>query len=874
MKRLILVDGNSLMYRAYFGMAAMGNVKPNGKGIYTNAVYAFARMINHLIDSEYDNILVAFDKGKHTFRHDIMSSYKAGRSPMPDEMRMQIAHIKEYLRIMNIAQYEVDLYEADDIIGTLSKMGLDRGYHVDIYSSDKDLLQLISDNSIVHLTKKGMTDLEDFTKEHFFEVYGIDVSKFIDLKAIMGDKSDNLAGIVGIGQVGAIKLLKEYNNLEDIIEHVDNIKGANQNKIKQYKDDALVTKKMVTILRDAPICVTLDDTVKKEPDLKALKEFYEYLELHSLLKEMALKENNEKKELNASYSVVKDSDTLKKILLPYSTIFIESSDANYHKASILAFVIKNHLGSFVIDKTLYNNLDFALFLKDKDNHKNTFDYKKNIVLLKHLGLELHGVDFDLMLASYILNPSLGKAEVKKIALYFDYSNLYYEEEIYGKGAKFKIPEDGVVYEHATLKACAIHILKKSVVEKLEETNQYDLYKNVELPLAVVLADMEYRGMKVDKNELDRQRSMLKKEIDFLENEIYTLAGEKFNIASPKQLGTVLFEHMALPYPKKSKGSYSTDATILESLINIHPIISAILDYRGKTKLYSTYIDGIEEALHEDMKVHTIYEQTLTQTGRLSSIEPNLQNIPIRTKDGKEIRKMFIPESSDYTLYSADYSQIELRVLAHMAQVKGLIEAFRNGEDIHTKTAREIFGHTDITADERRHAKAVNFGIVYGISAYGLATDVGISNVEAANYIKKYYEIYPEIKEFMDNTVLFAKENGYVKTLKNRVRFIPDINSKVYTLREFAKRTAMNAPIQGSAADIMKIAMTKIYEEIEKRDLKSHMILQVHDEVILEVYKGEEEIIDELVKRNMSEALTLDVPLIAESSFGNNWFEVK
>lgn len=874
MKRLILIDGNSLMYRAYFGMAAMGNIKPNGKGIYTNAVYAFARMINHLIDSEYDNILVAFDKGKHTFRHDIMTSYKAGRAPMPDEMRMQIAHIKEYLRIMNIAQYEIDLYEADDIIGSMSKMGLDRGYHVDIYSSDKDLLQLITPNSTVHLTKKGMTDLEDYTPEHFFEVYGIDVSKFIDLKAIMGDKSDNLPGIVGIGQVGAIKLLKEYNNLEDIIAHVDNIKGANQNKIKEFKQDALVTKKMVTILQDAPIDITLDDTIKKEADFKALKEFYEYLELNSLLKELTMKDSTEKKEIKRDYKIIKDDSELKNILVSYSTIFVESSDANYHKAQILAFVIKNHLGSFIIDKSLYDNCNFKLFLQDECNHKFTFDYKKTICLLKKIGLPFNGVDFDLMLASYVLDPSLGKAEIKKIALYFNYSDLYYEEEIYGKGAKFKIPEDAKVFEHSVLKACAIHILKKSVEEKLKEARQYDLFKDIELPLARVLADMESRGMMIDKSELERQRGMLEKEIKFLENEIYNLAGENFNIASPKQLATVLFEHMALPYPKKTKGSYSTDATILESLINVHPIIAAILDYRGKTKLYSTYIDGINYAIYEDGKVHTIFEQTLTQTGRLSSIEPNLQNIPIRTKDGKEIRKMFIPESSAYTLYSADYSQIELRVLAHMAQVKGLIEAFHSGEDIHTKTAEEIFRHKNITADERRHAKAVNFGIVYGISAYGLASDVGISNVEAANYIKRYYEIYPEIKVFMDKTVEFAKENGYVKTIKNRVRFIPDINSKVYTLKEFAKRTAMNAPIQGSAADIMKIAMIKIYNEIESRKLKSHMILQVHDEVILEVFKGEEEIIDELVKRNMASAAMLDVPLIAESSFGSNWFEVK
>lgn len=873
MKRLILVDGNSLMYRAYFGMAAMGNLKANSKGIYTNAIYAFARMINHLIDSEYDNILVAFDKGKHTFRHDIVADYKAGRASMPDEMRMQIAHIKEFLRIMNIAEYEVDLYEADDIIGTLSKEGIDSGYHVDIYSSDKDLLQLISDNATVHLTKKGMTDLEDFTKEHFLEVYGIPVEKFIDLKAMMGDKSDNLPGIVGVGQVGAVKLLKEYDNLETIIADVDNIKGAIGTKIKTYQSEALITKKMVTILKDAPISVKLSDTEKKEPDLVKLKEFYEYLELNSLLKELTLKSNESKKEHKKEYEVIDNKDRLKEILVPYSSIHLETLEYNYHKANILAFAIKNHLGNFIIDESLYNNIDLKLFLEDKENHKNIFDYKKSIVLLKKLGINLAGVDFDMLISAYILNPSLGKAEFKNIGLYFNYNDLYFEEEVYLKGAKQRVPDKELLYEHTILKVNAIHILKNSITEKLKEAGQLELVNEIEIPLSIVLANMEFSGMKVDLEELNRQSEMLKSDIIDLENEIYTLAGEKFNIASPKQLGSVLFEHMSLPYPKKSKGSYSTDASILEKLINIHPIVPAILDYRAKTKLYTTYIDGILQALYPDNKVHTIYEQTLTQTGRLSSIEPNLQNIPIRTKEGKEIRKMFIPEEG-YSLFSSDYSQIELRVLAHMAGVKGLIEAFNNGEDIHKKTAQEIFGHTDITPDERRKAKAVNFGIVYGISAFGLATDVNISNVEASNYIKKYYEIYPEIKEFMDKVVEDAEKLGYVKTIKNRVRFIPDINSKVYMQREFAKRTAMNAPIQGSAADIMKIAMIKIYNELTNRGLKSRMIVQVHDEVVLEVFNGEEDIVKDLVIRNMKEAIKLNVPLDVDYSFGSNWFEVK
>ncbi|MGM9971805.1 MAG: DNA polymerase I [Anaeroplasmataceae bacterium] len=875
MKRLILVDGNSLMYRAYYGMAATGNIKANSKGMYTNAIFAFARMINNLTNSEYDNMLVAFDKGKHTFRHDIISDYKAGRAKMPDEMRMQIAHLKEFLNIMDIKQLEIDLYEADDIIGTLSKLGQENGFRVDIYSSDKDLLQLISDNVTVHLTKKGMTDLEDFDESHFYDVYGINVNQFIDLKAMMGDKSDNLKGIVGVGEKTAIKLLNEYETLENIIENMDNIKGALGAKIKEYSQDALVTKKMVTILRDAPIGINLDDTKKGTPDFKRLKEFYEYLELNSLLKELALKNKEEKTIANMEYKIIDDPYDLKEILVPYSTIYIETMESNYHKAKILAIVLKNHKGVFIIPCDLIGlSIDLQLFLSDTSNHKSTFDYKKTSVLLKYLGYELLGVDFDLMLAAYILNPSIGKSEFKNIATYLNYNDIMFEEEVYGKGAKMEVPDINIVYNHAVKKANAIHILRKRVTEELEQKAQLELLTEIEIPLANVLAAMEYRGVRIDFDELNRQEEELKSRMIDIESEIYKLAGEEFNILSPKQLGIVLFEHLNLVCPKKTKTGYSTDAEVLEELIDKHPIISKILEYRQVSKLYSTYIDGIRLATYSDNKVHTIYEQALTQTGRLSSVEPNLQNIPIRTPEGKNIRKMFIPSSSDYTLFSSDYSQIELRVLAHMAGVKGLIDAFNSGEDIHTKTASVIFGHSDVTKEERRKAKAVNFGIVYGISAFGLAKDIKTSNVEAQRFIDKYYEIYPEIKEFMNETINYCKEYGLVRTIKNRIRYIPDINSKIYNVREFAKRTAMNAPIQGSAADIMKMAMIKLYNSLEKNKMKSQMIIQVHDEVVLEVYKGEEDKVVELVKDAMMNAYKLSVPLDIDYSFGINWYEVK
>ncbi len=874
MKKLILVDGNSLMYRAYFGMAAMGNLTTNSKGQYTNAIYAFARMINTLTKSEYDNILVAFDAGKKTIRHEIMEDYKAGRSAMPEEMKGQIAYIKEFLDIMNIRQYQLNLYEADDIIGTLCKQGLKDGYRVEIYSSDKDLLQLVSDNSVVHLTKKGMSDLEDYTPTTFYEKYEIKHDQFIDLKALMGDKSDNISGVPGVGEKTAIKLIQEFGSVEGIIENVDKIKGAIGQKIKDNSELALKCKKMVTILQDAPIEITLDDTVRKEPDYNRLKTFYEFMEFNSLLKDFSVKNKTYSTE-KMDYKEITEATDLKNILVPYSSLLFETNDDNYHKAPLITIGLKNHLGSFIIDpELLFQSIDFQLFLSDKENHKSIYDYKHSLVLLKNLGLEIDGVDFDLLLATYILNPSIAKEEFKLAASFYHYNDVSYEEEIYGKGAKKTIPDKAIVYGHVIRKVNAIFILRKSIIEQLEEKKQLSLLTDLEIPLSKVLAKMEYNGVLIDKIELENQKADLQKRISTIEHEIHRLANEEFNISSPKQLGIILFEKLGLKCPKETKTGYSTDAEVLAELKDKHPIIEQIIDYRQLTKLYSTYVEGLEAQIYSDGKVHTIFQQALTQTGRLSSIEPNLQNIPIRTPEGHKIRKMFIPSKSDNVFFSADYSQIELRVLASMANVSKLIDAFNNGEDIHAKTAKEIFGKTEITPLDRHRAKAVNFGIVYGISAYGLSIDTNITVNEATNFIKKYYEVYPEIKTFMDETIEFAKEFKYVRTIKNRLRYIPDIDSKMYQQREFAKRTAMNAPIQGSAADIIKIAMINIDKEIEKQKLKSKMLIQVHDELVFEIFKGEEKFMEELIVRNMESAIKLNVPLKVEYSFGKNWYEVK
>lgn len=870
-KRMILVDGNSLMYRAYFGMAAGGGLTQNSKGLYTNAIFAFARMMNHLIDSSYEAILVAFDAGKKTFRHDLMQDYKAGRSPMPDEMRMQIEFIKEYLDIMRIKRLEIPLFEADDIIGTMAKNGKEAGYHVDVYSSDKDLLQLIDADVTVHLTKKGMTDLADYNIDTFKEAYEIDHTKFLDLKALMGDKSDNLPGIPRIGEKKAIKYLKEYGSLDGIIEHKDEIKGADGENIRTYYQQAILSKKMATIKEDAPIGLGVNDIERKPVNKERLIEFYQKMEFNSLLKEISRETVSSSK---LEYKIA-DLLDLKKILLPYSAIMIETNEYNYHKSPILAMAIANELGNYIIPlEFIGQSIDLQLFLSDTDNHKLTYDYKRMYVLLKRLGFELRGVDFDLLMASYILNPSIGKEEFKVVADYYGPSIALYEENVYGRGAKLFVPENEIVYDHLMRKVKTIHTLYKQVSKLLMENEQMQLMTDIEIPLSKVLGKMEFQGMLIDQNELRRQKASLEERIAILEKKIWEMCDMEFNIASPKQLGNVLFDTLQIPYPKKNPKSYSTDIEILKTIRFAHPVVDYIIDYRALTKLNSTYVSGLLDMIYSDGKVHTIFQQALTQTGRLSSTEPNLQNIPIKTEEGHMIRKMYIPSNPDYVFYSADYSQIELRVLAHMAGVKKLQEAFLHNEDIHTKTAKEIFGVSEVDATKRRQAKAVNFGIVYGISAFGLASDLGITNIQAAKFIDKYNEVYPEIDEFMKDTVEFCKETGYVKTLKNRKRFIPDINSKIYLQREFAKRTAMNAPIQGSAADIIKIAMIRIDDALEKEKLNSKMVVTVHDEVVLEVCPSEKHRVQQIVREAMTGAIKLSVPLVVDDSFGSNWYEVK
>ena len=867
MKRIILVDGNSLMYRAYYATAFTGNLMQNSKGLYTNAIFSFIKMLEHLVNQEYDNILVAFDAGKQTFRHEILDSYKDGRSPMPEEMRVQIPHIKEYLHIMNIKEYQLPLYEADDIIGTMAKKAIKEGYHVDIYSSDKDLLQLVNENTTVHLTKKGMTELDDYTPEAVVERYGLTYNQMVDLKALMGDPSDNLKGLPGVGEKTAIKLLQQYGSLEELINQKDNVSGKLGEKVREFYGDALTCQKMCTINRESPLEITLNDTAKKEPDYVKLNEFYRFLEFFSMLKK-----NVVVKQETTDYKVV-NSEELKQILLPNSYLIFEMMDYNYHKADLLAIGIKNEKGTFIITPELLESKDLQVFLKD-DNNKNIFNLKRAKVWLLEHGYDLSGVSYDMMLASYINTPNLDNTDFNKVCNHFEYNNVDYDENVYGKGVKRARPSDDVLYNHIAKKCMALQKLKPTILDNLEKNSQLNLLNDIEIPLSYVLADMEVAGMKIDLDELEKQKSEYETEIKELETKIYSLAEMEFNIQSPKQLGEVLFEHLKLPVVKKNKnGNYTTDIEVLNYLADKHEIINYIIRYRTVTKLYQTYLVGLSQQVYPDGRVHTIFEQALTTTGRLSSIEPNVQNIPIRTPEGRNIRKLFIPQEGNQLL-SSDYSQIELRVLAHMANVELLIDSFNNDLDVHSETAKRIFKTDNVTSDLRRKAKAVNFGIVYGISAFGLSNDVEISVKEAQSFIDSYYELYPEIKTFMESTVEFAKESGYAVTLLNRRRYIPELKSPVYMQREFGKRTAMNAPIQGSAADIIKIAMINIHNEILNRNLKSKMVFQVHDELVFEVYPDEISIMEELVSEEMKYAIRLNVPLDVEYGFGFNWMEIK
>lgn len=867
MEELILIDGNSLLFKAFYATSYTGNYMVNRNGIPTNGVYGFARMVEKIISTNPKYVIVAFDYGKKTFRNELLDTYKATRKETPQELVPQFALAREYLTAHNITWYEIEGYEGDDIIGTLVDFGEKNNLKVSVYTGDKDANQLISPQTTIYRTVKGVTELDIYNEQTLLDKYGLKPDQFRDFLGLMGDSSDNIPGIKGVGEKTALKLLHQYGTIEGLQEHQDEIKGKMGEKIRAGMEDALMSKKVATILRDIPIDVDLEKATYQGYDYETLKSFYEKYDMNSLIKSMTT-EAAPKKELKLE--IVDHMPEITKDSAVYPSIY----DTNYHRSIILGYGIYNDEQAYFISyENALKDESFLAYLKDDNKKKYGYDIKSAVIGSRWNGIEINGYTFDLSLASYVLEPAI-KEELKYVCTHFDYEGVQYDEEVFGKGAKKHIPDDDILANHIVSKAKAIYELKDVVTKELKDKNQYELYEDIELPVTRILGEMEFEGTEIDLDVLKEMDTAFDETIEKLANDIYRISGTTFNISSPKQLGQVLFEDLGLKGGKKTKTGYSTSQDVLEKIIDAHPVVPLVLEYRMLTKLSSTYLKGLQEQVFPDNKIHTIYKQTLTHTGRLSSVDPNLQNIPVRSEEGKLIRKAFV--SHNGYLVSFDYSQIELRILAHMAHVTNLIDAFNQGKDIHRHTAALVFGVKDeeVTPQMRSQAKAVNFGIIYGMSEFRLSKDIGMSISEARDFINKYFETYPEVKTYMDEVVETCKKQGYVSTLLNRKRYIPTINDKNFMVRQQAQRYAMNTPIQGTGADILKLAMIEVDKALKEKNLKSQMILQVHDELIFDVFEDELEEVMSLVKEKMENCIKMDVPLIVEGNYAKNWCELK
>ncbi len=868
MEELILIDGNSLLFKAFYATSYNGNFMENKDGIPTNAVFGFARMMKKILERNAKYVLVAFDAGKHTFRNDMLDSYKATRKETPAELVPQFAMVREYLTAHNIAYFEKEGYEGDDIIGTLVKFGESHNLTVSVFTGDKDAFQLCSDHTTIYRTVKGVSELDIYNPATLKEKWDLAPDQIRDMLGLMGDTADNIPGIKGVGEKTALKLLHQYGTIEGIDEHKEEIKGKLGEKVRAGIEDAKMSKEVATILTDIPLDVDLETAHYDGYDFDTLKDFFKKYDMNSLIRDIS------KEAITPRRALTFDLVNRAPENLGDSALYTAIYDENYHKSIILGFGVYNDTHAFFISfEDALKDQNFLNYLKDASIKKYGFAIKSMINGLRWNGIEISGLSFDLSLATYVLSPSI-KEVMKNVADFYGYDDVRYEEEVYGKGAKKHIPETEILARDCVEKARCIYELMPQAIGKLKEAEQYELYENLELPVTYILADMEFAGAKVDENILKSMDQAFDQEIGEIESQIYDLAGENFNISSPKQLGTILFEKLGLKNGKKTKTGYSTSQDILEKNIDAHPIVPLVLRYRMLTKLSSTYLKGLQDQIFPDGKIHTIYKQTLTQTGRLSSVDPNLQNIPVRTHEGKMIRKAFVSDHG--YLLSFDYSQIELRILAHLAHVPKLIEAFKADKDIHAHTAALVFGvnDEDVTPEMRRQAKAVNFGIIYGMTEFRLAKDIGMSLDEARDFIARYYATYPEIRTYMEGIVKECEEQGYVSTVLNRKRFIPTIHDKNRMVREQAKRFAMNAPIQGSGADIMKLAMIKVQEAINAHHFKSEIILQVHDELIFDVYKDEIDTFMPVVKEAMETCFALDVPLKVEGNYADNWCDLK
>ena len=873
-----MIDGNSLSFRAFYALPLLSNKA----GIHTNAILGFAKLLEKIIREEQPtHFLVAFDAGKTTFRHSKYSEYKGGRQKTPPELSEQFPYIRQLLDAYHIKHYELENYEADDIIGTLSKEADQNDFETIIVTGDRDLTQLATQNVTIYYTKKGVTDVDHYTPEFIAEKYnGLKPIQIIDMKGLMGDSSDNIPGVAGVGEKTAIKLLNQFDSVEGVYENIDKVSGKKlKEKLELSHEDALMSKELATINRYSPIEVTLNDT-----KLSDIKDNHEKIELFKKLefKQLLADIDNEASEFEqeqkqVSFDILPTFEYVDFNHLDEAVIHFEIDGSNYLKDDILKFGFYDKERYIVVDAdNIKDYPELIKWLENENSKKVVYDAKKTFVIAHRLNITIQNIVFDAMLASYIIDPSRTIDDVYSVVT--NYHQTYVKEDvsIYGKGKKRQVPNAEILNTHIASITKSIDAVKPLMEKELESHQQMNLLKDLELPLARILSKMEEIGIYTDVNDLQRMQQELQEKLELLVQRIHDVAGEEFNINSPKQLGVVLFETLKLPVIKKTKTGYSTAVDVLEQLQNEHPIINDILEYRQLAKLQSTYVEGLQKVISNDKRIHTRFNQTLAQTGRLSSVDPNLQNIPIRLEEGRKIRKAFKPSSEDSVILSADYSQIELRVLAHITQDDSLKEAFIHGQDIHTATARKVFGveAEEVTDLMRRQAKAVNFGIVYGISDYGLSQSLNITRKEAKIFIDDYLASFPGVKQYMSDIVKDAKANGYVETLLHRRRYIPDITSRNFNLRGFAERTAMNTPIQGSAADIIKLAMVEFDKQVQHTSYKAKLLLQVHDELIFEVPKSEVEEFSLFVEDIMEHALDLDVPLKVDSNYGPTWYDAK
>ncbi len=876
MNNLLLIDGNSILNRAFYGLPDL----TTKDGRHTNAVLGFLNIILRVIDDiKATHICVAFDVKHPTFRHEMFKEYKGTRKPMPEELREQLPLIKEVLKAMNICTVERPGYEADDILGTLSRIGEKNGYMVTVLSGDRDLLQLATDKILIKLpkTKAGKTIIENYYTDDVVEAYGVDPITFIDMKGLMGDTSDNIPGVPGIGEKTAGKLLIEYGSLDGIYENID---GMKQSKMKDnlvsFKDQAYMSKELATIKLDCQLEVNIDEAIYENAFNQQAYKLFSELEFKSLMGRFS--NDNKVEDFSVTYEFIEDYDKYEAVFKLAEKCKIVGFDliCSNDEEIALSLALEGNK-AYIIKIINFITIDMVRGslkkLSDGGVVLSCLDIKSK---LKVLDFNENDNAFDCGVAGYLINPLKEHYDYDDIAR--DYLGISVEDkkELVGKEEinLFSI-EGEAIAKYCAYTAIIPLMAYEVLVDRLKEQEMYKLYKDIEFPCVFSLYDMEKNGIKVDKDALEKYGQNLKLRIGQLTDEIYKEAGEKFNINSPKQLGEILFEKMGLKSGKKTKTGYSTSVEVLEKISGQHPIIPLILEYRQLTKLNSTYVEGMSVYIKEDGRIHGKFNQTVTATGRISSTEPNLQNIPTRLPLGREIRKVFIPEK-DYVFLDADYSQIELRVLAHLSKDDTLIEAYNKDSDIHAVTASEVFDvpMNEVTDLMRRKAKAVNFGIVYGISSFGLGQDLDISRKEAEGYIEKYFATYGGIKSFLDDTVSNAKEKGYTVTIFNRRRPLPELKSSNFMTRSFGERAAMNSPIQGTAADIIKVAMIKVNQTLKEKGLKSRLILQVHDELLIEAHKDELEEVKSILVDCMMNAAKLRVPLIVDVHSGNNWFEAK